>query len=112
MVSIRYAENLETQQHLAERHARAGGDHVGCYRRVCGICGKVFYAGLPHGSLCSERCNQVATLRRRHERQRRARHRLCPRCGWVFVARRKDGVYCSNACRQAMHRWRAAAGVT
>jgi len=108
---VRHAESPEAQRLLAERHSLAGGDHVGCYRRVCGVCGKFFYAGLPRASLCSERCNQIATLRRRHERQRRARHRRCPRCGQVFVARRKDGVYCSNACRQAMHRRRAAAGV-
>jgi len=109
-MNVRYAENRVTQQELAERHAHAGGDHRGCYRRVCGVCGKVFYAGLPRASLCSERCNQIAILRRRHERQRRARQRRCPRCGIVFVAKRNDGVYCSNACRQAMHRRRVTAG--
>ncbi len=111
-MSVRYAENPEAQRSLAQRHIQAGGDHTGCYRRVCSVCGNVFYAGLPHASLCSEGCNQVATLARRHERQRVARRRRCPRCGRVFVARRRDGVYCSNACRQAMHRRRAAAGVT
>jgi predicted nucleic acid-binding Zn ribbon protein len=108
-MSVRCAESSEAQRRLAERHSQAGGDHRGCYRRVCAVCGRVFYAGLPRASLCSERCSQVVALKRRHERQRRARQRRCPRCGRMFVASRKDGVYCSNACRQAMHRRRVTA---
>ena len=109
---IRFSERPDMQSDLAERHDRIGRDSTGCYLRTCSICGRIFYAARPHAMLCSQRCNQVATLRRRHERNRRMRHRRCPRCGALFVARRKDGVYCSNACRQAMHRRRVTHGVT
>jgi len=104
--SIRYAEMSGPQADMAEWHARMGGDHTSCYQRVCSVCGKVFYAGMPHASLCSERCNQDAVLARRREARRASRTRECGRCGKSFEASRRDAVYCSNACRQAMHRRR------
>jgi len=102
----RYAETSRFQGDMAEWHARVGHDHTGCYRRTCSVCGKEFYAGMPHASLCSERCNQDAVLARRRAARRVGRTRRCARCGNVFIARRRDAVYCSNACRQAMHRRR------
>lgn len=102
----RYAENPRSQANLARWHERVGHDHTGCYRRACSVCGKVFYAGMPHASLCSERCNQNATLARRRAARRRERMRHCPRCGHAFIARRRDAIYCSNACRQAVQRQR------
>ena len=104
----RYAEDPTTQRLLAEQHAQAGGNTSGCHKRTCYVCGRVFYAGMPHARLCSERCNQDATLARRRAARARGRRRRCPRCGTVFVARRRDAVYCSNACRQAAYRQRQA----
>jgi hypothetical protein len=104
----RYAQTPRFQADLAQWHARFGGDHTGCYQRTCSVCAKVFYATMPHASLCSERCNQNAVLARRREARRAEHSKTCPRCHRTFVARRKDGVYCSNACRQASHRVRGA----
>ncbi|MBN2583494.1 MAG: hypothetical protein JXL80_10530 [Planctomycetes bacterium] len=103
----RYAEDPVAQADLAEWHARWGRDHTGCYRRQCSVCGKIFYAGMPHASLCSERCNQDIILARRREARRRQRTRSCLVCGQRFVARRRDGIYCSKACKQAAYRRRA-----
>ena len=105
--NTRYAENSGIQADLAEWHARWGEDHVGCYQRRCSVCGKVFYAGMPHASLCSERCSQNAILARRKETRRRKRTRRCLVCGKLFVAKRRDGIYCSKACKQAAYRKRA-----
>lgn len=109
--AIRYAEMPDTQKHLAEWHNQAGRDSTGCYKRACYVCGKVFYAGMPHAVLCSQRCNQTATLARRRALRREQRERRCPRCGRAFVARRKDGGYCSSACRQAAYRKRKTGSV-
>jgi len=104
----RYAEHPTAQADLAEWHARYGGDHTGCYQRQCSVCGKVFYAGMPHASLCSERCNQDAVLARRREARRQRRVRRCLACGRPFVAKRRDGMYCSKACKQYAYRQRTA----
>ena len=105
--NLRYAEDPGAQGNLAEWHARWGGDHVNCYRRQCSVCGKVFYAGMPHASLCSERCNQDAILARRRAARMARRTRRCETCGSTFVATRRDGMYCSKACKQYAYRQRA-----
>ena len=40
------------------------GDHRGCYRRVCGPCGAVFYASRPEATYCRAACRQRAYRRR------------------------------------------------
>ena len=106
----RHSETYRLQQSLAEWHTRVGRDTTGCYHRQCSVCGKLFYAGMPHAHLCSERCNQDAVLARRRKARRAARSRCCPRCNHTFIGQRRDAVYCSNACRQAIHRQRQRNG--
>ena len=36
------------------------GDHRGCYRRRCIVCGTVFYAGRPEARYCRSACRQRA----------------------------------------------------
>lgn len=108
---VRYSEVPEIQAALAEDYARYG-EHTGCYRCECYICGKVFYAGMPHAVLCSERCNQDATLQRRKEARLPERIRTCLMCGVEFQAKRKDTRYCSAACKQKAYRRRVTACVT
>lgn len=103
----RYAECSTSQADMAEWHAQRGRDHTSCYRRECSVCGKVFYAGMPHASLCSERCNQNAVLARRRKARKLRRTRTCLACGRTFVAKRRDGMYCSKACKQYAYRQRA-----
>ena len=40
------------------------GDHRGCYRRVCRVCGTVFYASRPEATYCRAACRQRAYRRR------------------------------------------------
>lgn len=108
---IRYAEKPKTQEWLAEMHAQFG-EHYGCYERECYVCGKVFYAGMPHAVLCSERCNQRATLQRRRAARIPEHYRSCPACAKEFLARRKDTRYCSAACKQKAYRRRVTNRVT
>jgi hypothetical protein len=49
------------------------GDHRGCYRRVCVVCGRVLYAGRPEARYCRAACRQRAYRRRRKMRQRKTR---------------------------------------
>jgi len=39
---------------------RRCGDHRGCYRRRCVMCGTVFYAGRPEARYCRPTCRQRA----------------------------------------------------
>ena len=105
--TVRYAEKRGIQQWLADKYAQYG-EHIGCYRRQCYVCGKAFFAGMPHAELCSERCNQAATLQRRKALRIAERYRVCQRCGKDFLAARKDAKYCSAACRQRAYRERSA----
>ena len=89
---VRYAENPTVQAVLAKRYAQFG-DHTGCCRRQCYMCAKVFYAGLPHAELCSERCNQDATLLRRKAAKIAERQLTCATCGEDFLGSRKDAQY-------------------
>ena len=109
--AVRYAEKRNTQQWLAEYYAQYG-EHTGCYRRQCYVCGKVFFAGMPHAMLCSERCNQAATLQRRKAVRITERYRTCLWCGRDFLAARKDAKYCSVACKQKAYRQRVTDRVT
>ena len=107
----RYAERPDTQSRMAMEHARYG-DHTGCYQRQCYVCGMTFYAAKPHAELCSERCNQTATLRRRHASQITERYCTCGMCNTQFLARRKDTRYCSPKCKQKAYRRRVTDTVT
>jgi len=40
------------------------GDHRGCYRRVCPVCGAVLYASRPEATYCRAACRQRAYRRR------------------------------------------------
>lgn len=48
---------------------RCRGDHRGCYRRVCVVCGEVFYTGRPEARYCRPACRQRA-YRNRHRIRR------------------------------------------
>jgi len=39
---------------------RRCGDHRGCYRRRCVMCGTTFYAGRPEARYCRPACRQRA----------------------------------------------------
>jgi len=108
---VRYAEVPSIQAALAEDYARYG-EHTGCYQCGCYVCGRLFYAARPHAVLCSERCNQDATLKRRREARLSERIRTCLTCGVEFQAKRKDTQYCSAACKQKAYRGRVTARVT
>ena len=36
------------------------GNHRGCYRHVCAVCGRVFCAGRPEARYCRPACRQWA----------------------------------------------------
>jgi predicted nucleic acid-binding Zn ribbon protein len=76
------------------------------------VCGRDFYAARPHAVLCSERCNQVATLQRRHAAQITDRYCTCGMCNIPFLANRKDARYCSAKCKQKAYRHRVTDVVT
>lgn len=54
-----------TRRMLLEITWHRCGDHRGCYRRRCIVCGTVFYAGRPEARYCRSACRQRA-YRRRH----------------------------------------------
>ena len=53
-----------TREALLEATWRRCGDCRGCYRRVCIMCGGVFYAGRPEARYCRAACRQRAYRRR------------------------------------------------
>jgi len=57
-----------TRQTLLAICWRRHGDQVGCYRRFCAVCGKVFYAGRPQATYCRAACRQRAYRQRRRQR--------------------------------------------
>lgn len=63
---------LTRQGLLAVTWRRCGGCR-GCYRRVCVMCGRVFYAGRPEARYCRAACRQRAYRRRLKRRQMLAR---------------------------------------
>ena len=58
-----------TRRGLLEASWRRRGDHRGCYRRVCPVCGTVFYAGRPQATYCRAACRQRAYRRRQKVRR-------------------------------------------
>lgn len=61
-----------TRRALLETAWRCRGNHRGCYRRVCPVCGTVFYAGRPQATYCRAACRQRAYRHRRKMRRRSA----------------------------------------
>jgi len=53
-----------TRERLLEITWRRYGDGRGCYRRVCRVCRKVFFAGRPEARYCRAACRQRAYRRR------------------------------------------------
>lgn len=53
-----------TRERLLEMTWRRCGDSRGCYRRVCRMCRKVFFAGRPEARYCRGACRQRAYRRR------------------------------------------------
>ncbi|NLX59682.1 MAG: hypothetical protein GXY74_11405 [Phycisphaerae bacterium] len=58
-----------TRRGLLEAAWRRWGNHRGCYRRVCIVCGIVFYAGRPQATYCRAACRQRAYRRRQKVRR-------------------------------------------
>jgi len=58
-----------TRRGLLEATWRCYGDHRGCYRRACLVCGTVFYAGRPQARYCRAACRQRAYRQRRKVRR-------------------------------------------
>ena len=61
-----------TRRMLLEITWHRCGDHRGCYRRWCLVCGTVFYAGRPEARYCRSACRQRA-----YRRRLRAARRAC-----------------------------------
>ena len=57
-----------TRETLLAACWRRRGDHVGCYRRACAVCGTVFFAGRPQATYCRAACRQRAYRQRRRQR--------------------------------------------
>ena len=53
-----------TREALLKATWRRCGDCRGCYRRVCVMCDRVFYAGRPEARYCRAACRQRAYRRR------------------------------------------------
>jgi len=53
-----------TRERLLEMTWRRYGDGRGCYRRVCLVCRKTFFAGRPEARYCRSACRQRAYRRR------------------------------------------------
>jgi hypothetical protein len=98
------------------------GHTEGTYKRVCPVCGEVFYTRQPAKTYCSagmiyfidgekyldKGCKAIAAQQRRKENRNKAKSDcVCLQCGAHFTAYRADAGYCSSACRQKAYRRRA-----
>ena len=54
-----------TREMLLAAAWRRHGDHVGCYRRTCAVCGATIYASRPEARYCRPACRQRAYRRRK-----------------------------------------------
>lgn len=94
----------------------------GTYKRVCPVCGEVFYTRQPAKTYCSagmiyfidgkkyldKGCKAIAAQQRRKENRNKVKRAcVCLQCGAHFTAYRADAGYCSSACRQKAYRRRA-----
>ena len=110
---------MDYEQERLEKWYESGDD--GVYKRICPVCGKVFYTRQPKKKYCSsgmiyiidgkkyldKGCKAIAAQRRRKEnRIKTKRACVCSQCGAPFTADRAGAGYCSNACRQAAYRER------
>lgn len=79
-----------TQEQMATRWEKFGGDHCGCFRRTC-RCGKVFYSLLAHGAHCSRKCKSAAD--REPKSIRRTVRRLLRHAGKLGAGERFAKVF-------------------
>jgi len=61
-----------TREKLLEMTWRRYGDGPGCYRRVCLMCRKAFFASRPEARYCRGACRQRAYRRRLRLRRQSA----------------------------------------